>query len=147
MADFTQTLAIAAPIDHVRSTIALHGDGWWTTNALVSDRVGGVCEFRIPKVGFLARFRVERNDPALIEWQCEESTQPESHGYKDRREWNGTRLRFVLRALSPAETELVFTHIGLVESMECHGKCSMVWSTSVLRSLKQYAETGKGNPV
>lgn len=147
MNDFTQTLVIHAPLAEVHEMIAKHGDSWWTTNAAISDRVGETVEFRIPRVGFLAKFRVATNSPTRIEWKCEESTQPEGHGFRDRTEWNGTTVRFVLRELGPEETELAFTHAGLVESMECYGRCSSVWANNVLQSLRKLAETGAGNPV
>jgi hypothetical protein len=144
MSDFAQILTIRAPVAHVHQLITRQGHGWWTREATQSAEAA---EFRIPRVGFLARFRVLEDGPERIVWRCEESTQPEAHGYHDRAEWNGTTVRFVLAPDGADATTVRFTHEGLVPSMECHDRCARVWSTVVLQSLRQLAETGTGDPV
>ena len=66
-------------------------------------------------------------------------------GYKDRREWVGTTVRFGIEPLGENRTRLNFRHAGLVESMECYGSCSNIWGY-YLQSLKRLCETGKGDP-
>ncbi len=85
------------------------------------------------------------NTPTLVEWYCVASEHPRSAGYKDRREWVGTTVKFGIERLGDNQTRLNFRHAGLVESMECYGSCSNIWGF-YLQSLKKLAETGKGDP-
>lgn len=43
-------------------------------------------------------------------------------------------------------TELRFTHAGLVPSIECYGDCSRAWGFYINESLRQLIMTGKGQP-
>ena len=44
------------------------------------------------------------------------------------------------------KTELRFTHIGLVPSIECYDNCSGAWRFYVNDSLRSLIATGKGEP-
>jgi hypothetical protein len=44
------------------------------------------------------------------------------------------------------QTELVFTHIGLVPDYECFNICSEGWANYIDGSLKNLITTGKGQP-
>lgn len=145
MTDFAHALTIEADAESVRRAAASRGDAWWTTNAIIQDREGGFCEFRFPAAGFHAAFRVMANRPGLVEWYCTDSEHPKSSGFKDRREWVGTTVRFEIEALGERRTRLKFRHAGLVESMECFDTCSNIWGF-YLQSLKKLIETGKGEP-
>jgi len=149
MADFVHEIDVAADTEAVRELISRHGDSWWTTNAIIDDREGGTCEFRFPSAGFFATIQVLKNAPDLIEWRCiDSSLSPASlkaSGGTDAREWVGTTIRFVLTALGPASTRVRLEHLGLGASAEFYSSQNNVWAF-YLESLKQLAETGKGNP-
>ena len=63
----------------------------------------------------------------------------------DQAEWNGTDIVFEI-ARKGDETEVRFTHVGLLPSDECYGVCSDAWSRFVTRSLPDLITTGKGSP-
>jgi hypothetical protein len=44
------------------------------------------------------------------------------------------------------QTEVRFTHAGLVPQHECFGACSNAWGSYVNGSLRNLIATGKGNP-
>ena len=64
---------------------------------------------------------------------------------KDKDEWNGTDVVFDI-ARKGDQTELRFTHVGLVPAIECYKGCSGAWGFYVNDSLRRLITTGKGEP-
>lgn len=64
---------------------------------------------------------------------------------KDKTEWTGTTIRFEIIS-GEVHTEIIFTHFGLTNQLECFEICSGAWSQYILNSLKNLIETGIGNP-
>jgi hypothetical protein len=64
---------------------------------------------------------------------------------EDKDEWNGTDIFFEI-AKKGDKTELRFTHVGLVPTIECYGKCAGAWGYYINESLRDLITTGKGDP-
>ena len=64
---------------------------------------------------------------------------------KNKVEWNGTDIVFEI-ARKADKTELRFTHVGLVPTIECYGKCAGAWGYYFNESLRSLITTGKGDP-
>jgi hypothetical protein len=64
---------------------------------------------------------------------------------KDQREWEGTEVTFEITKRG-RQTELKFTHVGLVPALECFNGCSSAWAFYVNESLKGLITAGKGQP-
>ena len=64
---------------------------------------------------------------------------------KDKAEWTGTRMVFDI-AEKNGQTQVTFTHIGLVPAYECYDICSDAWGNYIGGSLKSLIETGTGKP-
>ena len=64
---------------------------------------------------------------------------------EDKTEWKGTRMIFDI-AKKDGQTEVRFTHQGLVPDYECFDACSKAWSYYVNISLHDLIATGKGGP-
>nr|WP_121272591.1 SRPBCC domain-containing protein [Pedobacter schmidteae] len=64
---------------------------------------------------------------------------------RNEKEWTGTKVRFEI-AEKGDQTELIFTHEGLVPAEECYDICAGSWGNYIKSSLKSLIETGKGNP-
>lgn len=64
---------------------------------------------------------------------------------KDKREWTGTKLVFEL-SKKGSQTNIKFTHKGLVPQYECYKVCRDAWSNYINKSLYSLITTGKGNP-
>jgi hypothetical protein len=64
---------------------------------------------------------------------------------KDKDEWDGTDVVFEI-ARKGGKTELRFTHVGLVPTIECYGKCAGAWGYYINKSLRSLITTGKGDP-
>ena len=65
---------------------------------------------------------------------------------KDKTEWNGTDVVFEITRKDD-KTELRFTHVGLVPTIECYGGCSGAWGFYINDSLRSLITTGKGQPA
>lgn len=64
---------------------------------------------------------------------------------EDKTEWKGTKLVFEI-SRNANQTEIHFTHEGLVPTYECYNVCSDAWGTYIRGSLKSLIATGKGSP-
>jgi hypothetical protein len=65
---------------------------------------------------------------------------------KDKAEWKGTDVVFEI-AKKGGKTELRFTHVGLVPTIECYGNCTGAWGFYIHESLRDLITTGKGQPA
>jgi uncharacterized protein YndB with AHSA1/START domain len=63
----------------------------------------------------------------------------------DRSEWKGTEIVFEVSKKGD-QTDVRFTHVGLVPEYECYDACSAGWTTYVNGSLQSLIRTGKGQP-
>ena len=64
---------------------------------------------------------------------------------EDKSEWVNTKLIFDI-ASDGNKTNVKFTHEGLVPEYECYKICYDAWSGYINKSLKNFIETGMGNP-
>jgi Activator of Hsp90 ATPase homolog 1-like protein len=64
---------------------------------------------------------------------------------EDPDEWVGTDITFEV-ARKGNQTEVRFTHLGLVPEFECFDKCSNAWGFYINSSLRSLITTGKGAP-
>lgn len=64
---------------------------------------------------------------------------------KDQSEWKGNTIHF---DISPKgnQTQIRFTHQGLVPAYECYEICFNAWTDYLQNSLLQLIATGKGKP-
>lgn len=122
--------------------------GWWTPDCDAEPRLGGTLEVRFPAADFFARFRITALTPGLVEWECVDGKHPASTGWKDLRDWVGTRARFELAPRAGEDgdqgTTLTFTHVGLRPGLECNTVCRNGWWQFLRQSLRAYLATGTG---
>jgi uncharacterized protein YndB with AHSA1/START domain len=64
---------------------------------------------------------------------------------QDKAEWTDTEIRFEL-VPRDGETEIRFTHVGLVPTCECFDICSNSWGFYLYTSLRTLIRTGRGLP-
>lgn len=64
---------------------------------------------------------------------------------KDKTEWVNTKVVFDISE-EGNKTRLVFTHVGLVPEYECYDACYQGWTHYIQNSLKNYINTGTGQP-
>jgi hypothetical protein len=63
----------------------------------------------------------------------------------DRTEWTGTDITFDI-SRNGDQTEVRFTHVGLVPDYECFENCSSAWGFYINSSLRNLIAAGKGDP-
>ena len=64
----------------------------------------------------------------------------------DKSEWIGTKIVFDISQLG-GQTQVKFTHDGLVPQYECYDICNDAWTGFIRNSLRSLIETGKGQPT
>ncbi len=64
---------------------------------------------------------------------------------EDQSEWKNTRLVFEITSVG-SQTQLQFTHVGLVLEYECYNVCKDGWSNYINNSLRNLIVTGQGQP-
>ncbi|HEV3327138.1 MAG TPA: SRPBCC domain-containing protein [Puia sp.] len=64
---------------------------------------------------------------------------------KDKSEWKGTKIVFDISQKGD-QTEIRFTHEGLVPQYECYEICREAWTNYISDSLRGLIVAGKGQP-
>jgi hypothetical protein len=64
---------------------------------------------------------------------------------KDKTEWIGTKIVFDITEKG-GQTQVRFTHLGLVPAYECFDVCRNAWTSYIQNSLRDLISTGKGRP-
>jgi hypothetical protein len=64
---------------------------------------------------------------------------------KDQSEWKGTKIIFEI-SKKDNQTQMHFTHEGLVPAYECYKICFDAWTGYIQNSLRNLITTGKGTP-
>ena len=64
---------------------------------------------------------------------------------KDQQEWNNTNIQFDI-SRQGNQTQVNFTHVGLVPQIECFKDCSRGWDFYFKGSLFKLLTEGKGTP-
>ncbi|HET9174052.1 MAG TPA: SRPBCC domain-containing protein [Candidatus Saccharimonadales bacterium] len=65
---------------------------------------------------------------------------------QDPKEWVGTRIMWNIAPVDD-NTEVRFTHEGLVPTLECYGTCQAAWEYLMKQSLAALLNTGTGLPA
>jgi len=91
----------------------------------------------------LCRIRVTEADPGQkVTWLVLEGGPAFT---RNKAEWQGTTISFEISQIGD-ETEVRFTHRGLIPQLECFGACSSAWGSYINGSLRSLITTGTGYP-
>ncbi len=64
---------------------------------------------------------------------------------QQKNEWDNTKIIFEITK-TDAQTQLKFTHLGLIPKIECFKDCTKGWNYYLEQSLLPMITTGKSNP-
>lgn len=117
--------------------------GWWSeAEEGDTDRLGGVFYHHYQDVHRCTLKVTELVPGKKVVWHVLHN---DFNFIRDRTEWNGTDVVFEI-ARNGGQTELRFTHQGLVPDYECYDVCSNAWGQYITGSLCKLITTGKGEP-
>jgi hypothetical protein len=140
--DFTSAILVDRTPKDVFDAVA-NVRAWWSEDIDgPTDQLGAVFEFHYKTVHRSTQKITEFVPGKRIVWRVTESALT---FVSDVKEWDGTEIVFDI-AKKGDQTELRFTHVGLVPAVECYGQCSGAWGFYVQDSIKALLTTGKGKP-
>ncbi|MEA5257471.1 hypothetical protein VB264_06740 [Arcicella aquatica] len=118
--------------------------GWWqgeiegSTNQLDDEFDYRMKEHHFSKQKIVAFIPNEK-----IVWLVTDS---KLNSFTDKSEWTGTKIIIEINEINN-KTQVRFTHVGLVPTIECYGACSVAWEQLIQASLFSLITTGKGTNV
>ena len=80
-----------------------------------------------------------------ISWKCIEAEHVVKGLKNIKEEWLNTELVWTFKE-NGSEVEVSLVHNGLTPELNCYNICESGWSYFISTSLKNYLDTGKGNP-
>jgi hypothetical protein len=117
--------------------------GWWSGEIEgTTDVLGAEWTYSYKKLHHTTQKITELVPGKKIVWHVTDS---EINFVRDKSEWDGTDIVFEI-AKKGDKTEIRFTHVGLVPTIECYGDCSGAWGFYVNESLRSFIAKGKGQP-
>jgi len=142
MSDYTASFVVDRSPQDVFAAIN-NVRGWWGEDVQGSnDKVGDEFAYRVQDIHY-SKLRVIELDPdRKVVWLVLEN---HMNFVQDQSEWVGTRISFEI-VDQGAQTEVRFTHHGLVPQFECFDVCSDAWGSLMHQSLPGLITSGTGHP-
>lgn len=142
--DFTTTFRVDQSPEEVVKAIADVPE-WWSAN--ITGDTDKLSDSFIYRDKYLtAKMEITAFSTRKIVWEVVESHNT-FFGDQFEKEWDGTKIVFDISRKSDNQTEVRFTHAGLVPQFECYSVCSNSWEYFIATSLKSLIETGKGKDI
>lgn len=140
--DYTVSIRVNATAQEAYDSIN-KVSGWWTQNLEGhSQKLNDAFTVRFGDVHISTQKIVETIPGKKVVWLVTDSR---LNFLKDKQEWNGTKILFEITE-KDQQTQVRFTHLGLVPGVECYSSCSNAWGPYIQQSLKSLIDTGKGRP-
>jgi hypothetical protein len=141
--DYTVSFTVDQSPDEVFAAIN-NVRGWWSGEIEGStDRLGAVFTYRYKDLHYSTHRITEFVPGRKVVWHVPEAR---INFVTDKSEWEGTDVVFEIERKGN-QTELRFTHVGLIPTIECYGKCSGAWGFFINDSLRSLITTGRGDPL
>jgi len=139
--NYTTTFTVNQTPEEVFATIN-NVRGWWTGEIEGStDKLGDEFTYRYEDAHRSTHKITELVPGRKVVWH---TTDSQISFVKDKTEWMGTDIVFEI-ARKGDQTELRFTHVGLIPAIQCYGDCSGAWGFYINDSLHSLITTGKGH--
>jgi hypothetical protein len=140
--NFTATISVDQTPEQAFAGIT-NVRGWWSEEITgATNKLGGTFTYRYRDSHRCTLETTELVPSEKVVWRVLDNYFDFT---EDKTEWIGTDLVFELSRKN-GQTEIRFTHRGLVAAYECFDVCSNAWGTYINSSLRKLITTGKGQP-
>lgn len=138
----TITITVDATPDEAYAAVT-NVRGWWSGEIDgPTDELGAEFTYRKGDVHRSTQRVTELAPGERVAWHVTDSY---LNFTADTAEWNGTDVTFDIAAAG-TQTEVRFTHVGLVPADECYDTCSTAWHFYIGTSLRDLITNGQGQP-
>jgi hypothetical protein len=142
MMDFATSFTVPQSPDEVFAAIN-NVRGWWSGDIEGStDELGAEFTYSYQDVHRSKQKITEFVPGRRVAWHILDSYLSFA---EDKSEWTGTDITFDI-SQQAGQTEVRFTHVGLVPQFECFESCSSAWGFYISSSLRNLITTGQGDP-
>jgi hypothetical protein len=139
--DFNTAILVNQTPDEVFNAVT-NVRGWWSENLEGSSQKLND-EFTVSFGETWITHKIVELEPGKkIVWLV---TDCNKHWLKDKKEWKGTKMNWDISTTN-GETQITFTHIGLINGLECYNGCEKAWNFYINESLFKLLTEGKGQP-
>jgi Activator of Hsp90 ATPase homolog 1-like protein len=115
---------------------------WWTGDIEGgTDELGDEFAYRYQDIHYSRQKITELVPDRKVVWHVVDANLSRN---QDPGEWTGTDITFDI-APKDGQTELRFTHLGLVPTFECFDSCSNAWGYLVNTNLRNLITDGEGS--
>jgi hypothetical protein len=115
--------------------------GWWSGDPGVEGSTGNLGDeftYRYKDVHYSRQKITELIPGKKVVWLVVDSS---LNFANDKTEWTGTKITFEV-SKKGNQTEVRFTHVGLVPEFECFNGCSNAWGSYINGSLRNLISAG-----
>ncbi|MBT8298216.1 MAG: hypothetical protein HKP42_07780 [Maribacter sp.] len=142
--EYKNQISTSATKKHSFYAIANKIDKWWgkTDNSIskIDD------EFSIFFGDTEWRFKIKEYLPfEKISWVCIKANHVHGNLANIEKEWLNSELHWNIMN-DNGKTEISFIHKGLTPDLNCYEVCEAGWDYFISTSLKNYLDSGEGNP-
>lgn len=117
---------------------------WWTENLIgSSQKLNDVFSVQFDSIHASTQKITELIPNKKITWLVTDSSLT---FVENQHEWTNTRISFELSTPNKNQTQLHFTHYGLVQEIQCYKGCAEGWNYYIKGSLYKLLTEGKGTP-
>ena len=140
--NFTVTILVDKTPEEVYKAINNVCGWWWGDINGNTDTLDAEFTYTVKDVHFSVQKISELVPAKRIVWHVEDAT---LNFAENKKEWKGSDIVFDI-VNKGNQTEVCFTHVGLIPSYECYDRCSNAWGTLVSKNLYNLIKTGKNQP-
>lgn len=117
--------------------------GWWSGKIEGdTDKVGAEFTYRYQDIHYSKQQVTDLVPGERVEWLVVDS---HLTFIENTSEWTGSRVIFEIGKQGD-QTEVLFTHVGLVPAHECYNECSDAWGSLIRGSLRRLIASGQDQP-
>ncbi len=142
--DYKNLITTSANKEDSFNAIAKNVDKWWGKIDNSTSKIGDEFSIFFGKTEW--RFKIIEYVPfEKITWHCIKATHIHGDFTDIEKEWLNSELHWKIMD-NKGKTDISFFHNGLTSDLNCFDVCKTGWDFFISTSLKNYLESGEGNP-